>query len=222
LEQRISSLEQQKWVTKMLGYDYEIIYKKGKENLVADALSRKYEEEGSLISLPFIAVDWLNDLCKEWLADPKLTILFQQLQMAPNSYQGYTWKNEELCYKGHLYLKQQLAFKSRVLSELHSFPIVGHLGFHKTYERIKRLFFWEGVKDTRTYKGKVVESPSELQPLPILPTIWTYISMDFIVGLRKSCHNSVIMAVVDHLSKYAHFYAIQQPFKVSMVTQVFR
>jgi hypothetical protein len=28
LEQHISSLEQQKWVTKLFGYDYEIIYKK--------------------------------------------------------------------------------------------------------------------------------------------------------------------------------------------------
>ena len=27
LEQRLSSEEQQKWVTKMLGYDFEIIYK---------------------------------------------------------------------------------------------------------------------------------------------------------------------------------------------------
>jgi hypothetical protein len=30
LEKRISSLEQQKWVTKLFEYDYEIIYKKGK------------------------------------------------------------------------------------------------------------------------------------------------------------------------------------------------
>jgi hypothetical protein len=30
LEQRISSLGQQKWVTKLFGYDYEIISKKGK------------------------------------------------------------------------------------------------------------------------------------------------------------------------------------------------
>jgi hypothetical protein len=44
LEQRLSSEEQQKWVTKMLGYDFEIIYKKGKHNIVADALSRKEEE----------------------------------------------------------------------------------------------------------------------------------------------------------------------------------
>ena len=44
LEQRLSSEEQQKWVTKMLGYDFEIIYKKGKLNFFADALSRKNEE----------------------------------------------------------------------------------------------------------------------------------------------------------------------------------
>jgi hypothetical protein len=43
LEQRLSLEEQKKWVTKMLGYDFEIIYKKGKKNVVADALSRKNE-----------------------------------------------------------------------------------------------------------------------------------------------------------------------------------
>jgi hypothetical protein len=52
LKQRISSQEQQKWVTKLFGYDYEIVYKKGKDNVVVDALSRKYEDEGSLFVFP--------------------------------------------------------------------------------------------------------------------------------------------------------------------------
>jgi hypothetical protein len=39
LEQCISSQEQQKWVTKLFGYDYEIIYKKGKDNVVENTLS---------------------------------------------------------------------------------------------------------------------------------------------------------------------------------------
>jgi hypothetical protein len=59
LEQRISSQEQKKWVTKLFGYDYEMIYKKGKDNVVEDALSLKYEGEGSLFSLSFIVTDWL-------------------------------------------------------------------------------------------------------------------------------------------------------------------
>jgi hypothetical protein len=41
LAQLSSSEDQIKWVTKMLGYDFEIIYKKGKHNIVANALSRK-------------------------------------------------------------------------------------------------------------------------------------------------------------------------------------
>ena len=41
LEQRLSSKQQQKWVTNMLGYDFEIIYKKRKIEWVAIALSRK-------------------------------------------------------------------------------------------------------------------------------------------------------------------------------------
>jgi hypothetical protein len=60
LEQRISSQEQQKWVTNLFGYDYEIIYNKGKDNVVADALSQKYEDEGSLFYLSFIVPDCLQ------------------------------------------------------------------------------------------------------------------------------------------------------------------
>lgn len=43
LEQRISSLEQQRWITKLFGFDHEITCKRGSENLVADAFSRLLE-----------------------------------------------------------------------------------------------------------------------------------------------------------------------------------
>lgn len=65
LEQRLSSLEQHKWVTKMMGYDYEIIYKKGKENVVVDALSRQFEEDGSLLDLSLPSPRWFEEACKE-------------------------------------------------------------------------------------------------------------------------------------------------------------
>jgi len=41
VEQRIATPEQQKWVVKLLGYDYKIVYRSGRENSTADALSRK-------------------------------------------------------------------------------------------------------------------------------------------------------------------------------------
>jgi hypothetical protein len=80
MEQCISSPEQQKWVAKLFGYDYEIIYKKGKDNVAVDALSQKYEDEGSLFSLSFIVPYWLQVIRQEWLHDPKSSHLIQQFQ----------------------------------------------------------------------------------------------------------------------------------------------
>lgn len=40
LEQCIPTPMQHKWLTKLIGYDFEISYRSGKENNVADALSR--------------------------------------------------------------------------------------------------------------------------------------------------------------------------------------
>jgi hypothetical protein len=58
LEQRLSSEEQQKWVIEILGYDFEIVYKKGKKNVVADALSRKDEYfEAFLCAISIIQPD---------------------------------------------------------------------------------------------------------------------------------------------------------------------
>lgn len=40
MNQTIQTTEQQIWLTKLLGYSYEIHYKTGKQNMVVDALSR--------------------------------------------------------------------------------------------------------------------------------------------------------------------------------------
>jgi hypothetical protein len=45
--------------------------------------------------------------------------------------------------------------------------------------------------------------------------------MDFITCLPKSGNKSIIMVVVDCLSKYAHFCALQHPFTTSTVAQIF-
>ena len=81
LEKRLSSEEQQKWVTKMLGYDFEIIYKKRNLNFVADALSRKNEEvEALLCAISIIQPDWITEERYECKKDKDVWTLIQKLQ----------------------------------------------------------------------------------------------------------------------------------------------
>ena len=78
LEQRISSEEQQKWVTKMLSYDFEIIYKKGKLNVVVYALSRKNEDvEAFLCAISIIQPDWITEARDEWKKDEEVWTLIK-------------------------------------------------------------------------------------------------------------------------------------------------
>ena len=97
---------------------------------------------------------------------------------------------------------------------------------------MKKEFFWDGLKsDIQNFvvkclvcqKNKVetIKTPGLLQPLSIPSQRWEDISMDFITCLPKSEGKSVIMVVVDRLTKYAHFCALSHPFKASTIPNTF-
>jgi hypothetical protein len=60
-----------------------------------------------------------------------------------------------------------------------------------------------------------------LQPLPIPEGVWRDLSMDFIEGLPKSEGYSVIMVIVDRLTKYAHFIQVKHPCTTTCIAQLF-
>jgi hypothetical protein len=233
LEQRLSSEEQQKRVTKILGYDFEIVYKKGKQNVVADALSRKDEDvESFLCAISIIQPDWIIEARDEWKNDEKVWTLIERLQQDSGASDTFTWKNDSLWYKDRLYLCKNSQLKQKVLLELHTSLVGGHSGFLKTYHRVKKDFFWDGLKTNvqrfvaeflvcQQNKVETIKTPGLLQPLSIPSQRWEEVSMDFITGLPKSEGKSVIMVIVDRLTKYAHFCALSHPFKASTVATAF-
>ena len=105
LEQRLYSKEKQKWETKMLGYDFEIIYKKGNQNVVVDALSMKDEDvEALLYVILIIQRDWIVEALDEWKKDEKIWTFIQKLQQDPSSSNTFRWKYDLLWYKDCVYL----------------------------------------------------------------------------------------------------------------------
>ncbi|KAA3472231.1 Retrovirus-related Pol polyprotein from transposon 297 family [Gossypium australe] len=79
-EQHAITPYQQKWVAKMLGYDYSISYRKGTQNTVADALSRRpYKDMPQLLQCESSIDTSLSDMWARIVAsyvdDPKLSQL---------------------------------------------------------------------------------------------------------------------------------------------------
>jgi hypothetical protein len=143
-------------------------------------------------------------------------MLIQELQKDTSVSDTFAWKNDSLWYKDCLYICKESQLKQKVLLELHTSPIGGNSGFLKTYHRVKKAFFWVGLKfDVRRSvaeclgcqqnKIEIVKIPGLLQPLDIPFQRWEEVSMDFITDLPKSEGKNVIMVVVDRITKYAHF-----------------
>lgn len=55
-EQRVTSMLQHKWLTKLMGFDYSILYKRGVDNKVAKAFSRKDSDDTSLAEFNAISL----------------------------------------------------------------------------------------------------------------------------------------------------------------------
>lgn len=68
LEQHISISMQQKWLTKLMGYDFEIVLRSGRENKAANALSRLHESIENVMAIPFALgrtrqnQNWINPI----------------------------------------------------------------------------------------------------------------------------------------------------------------
>jgi putative effector of murein hydrolase len=68
---------------------------------------------------------------------------------------------------------------------------------------------------------ETIKTSGLYQPLAIASQRWEEVSKDFITGLPNSEGKSVIMVIVDRLTKYAHFCALSHPFKASTVAIAF-
>ena len=111
----------------MLGYYYELIYKKGHDNVVVDALSRQFEDESTLLWIPLAITNWNEEARKEWFSHPSLSQLINNLREDPNSSTDYSWKDDMLRYKDQAVISPTL--KTCILKELRSSPTAGNLGF---------------------------------------------------------------------------------------------
>lgn len=210
---------QQKWITKLLGLNYEIQYRKGTENRAADALSRVRNDGGNCLAITTMSPAWVQDAITSYIGDDYCTKLLAELAVNQLSHPNYTLDSGLLRYKGRVVIGSNTALKSQILATMHSSPYGGHSGVTGTYMRLKVVFYWPKMKEDIIglikgcdicRKNKPESGPTSglLQPLPIPDQAWTHINMDFVEDLPKSWGKDVILVVVDRFTKYGHFLAL--------------
>ncbi|KAL4386530.1 hypothetical protein GQ457_09G017590 [Hibiscus cannabinus] len=214
-----------KWVEFLESFPYVIHYKKGKENVVADALSRRYALL-SYLDLHLIGFAYIREL---YSADSDFRDKFYACEKGADGkfyrHDGYLFKENRICIP-------QGSMRDILIREAHEGGLMGHFGVTKTLHSLKEHMFWPKMRrDVERFcercvtckKAKSKVSPHGLYlPLPIPDTPWTDISMDFVLGLpRTRTGRDSIFVVVDRFSKMAHFIACHKTDDIVNVANLF-
>ena len=118
--------------------------------------------------------------------------------------------------------------RDKIFQELHCSPIGGHKGVNKTFNRIKRHYYWENLKDDIQKRiqqcldcqlGKLTRVKTR-QPLVITDTpgiALDKIAMDIVGPLPKTkAQNEYILTMQDQLSKLC----VAVPFKDATASSI--
>jgi len=177
LLQKIQTPEQQKWASKLQGFNFEIYYKLGKTNQAADALSRKFAyEEALLMVVTSPAPQIIYELKQYYATHGKATL--QNLLTSDNEAQLFKYSNGLLYYKERLYVPDFQEWCIKLLNEYHTTPLAGHSGVQPTVAPLTASFHWlslytdvkDFIKHCITCQNNKCQTQKKMGPLQTLPT----------------------------------------------------
>ena len=139
MTQAVQTPEQHRYLVRLLGFEYSIQYRPGRENGVADALSRVTTEDTDasiyMLSIPQFA--FLADLRKELNTLPEAVALREKLQEDLTGASEYKLENGLIIHKQRLWLPSGSTIIPLLMEEFHSTPTAGHYGIQKTLQRLQ-------------------------------------------------------------------------------------
>jgi hypothetical protein len=144
-EQNLHSVMQKKTMARLMGLQFKVIYKKGKDNVVADALSRMHHLF-AIQAVSSVQPEWIQELLNSYGTDSTAQQLFTELAVHSPNAQGFSLHKGLIRYKGKVWVAQNAALQTKLIHALHSSAIGGHSGINATYFRLKKLFHWKGLK----------------------------------------------------------------------------
>jgi len=171
---------QSRWKDVIADFDFDIEYIVGKDNVVADGLSRRHDHMHVMHSSKLLAVkdeaappipEQISAVTRQQqqaASSSTPSLLLDQLKGAAESdaqYQRLMKLDDEEQRKHHLSVKDGVLLKhdrmyvpscskvkASILAECHDAKLSGHLGSQKTLEQVQRRFYWPKMdEEVRAY-----------------------------------------------------------------------
>ena len=231
----------QRMLLRLQRYDYRIIYKPGKEMLLADSLSRlPKSKEGDTeiplnihISFVQFSTERLMELREHTSKDSELLLLTDLIKSGfpekqkdiHTSIRKYWSCRDELSLENGLVIKGEQVVIPQTLHELYlGYIHEGHLGITRCQQRARMSIYWPGInKDiedliTKCHLCQTHQASQKKEPLdpvvyPCIP--WNTISMDLLMH-----ESDTYLIVGDYYSKYVLLEKLSKDTSSSAITKI--
>ncbi|GJU44726.1 hypothetical protein Tco_1201992 [Tanacetum coccineum] len=199
-------MRQRRWIKLLSDYDCKLKYHPGKENVVADALSRKERLRPSHVRALGMLVQ--TSLKSRILVAQQKAIKEENLEDEAHSGADHkleTWSDGVRYLNGRAWILKFNNLRKVVMDEAHRSRYSIHLGADKMYMDVEHQKLFGLLQQPKIPMWK-----------------WERITMDFVTKLPRTTrgHDS-IWVVGDRLTKPAHFLPMQEDYKIDKLSQLY-
>ena len=220
-----------KYKLALQAYDIQISHRSGKSNYLCDYISRYLEQPKSTISAnEIVKIDTiqigtiLDEIRVEQQKVKEIKSIWKKMKKSKTpiiqiNNKCFILKDDIVCLKTKTEPKIIIPYSMRrkIFQHIHEDPkINAHLAFEKTYTKMTKNFFWEGMHNDiknlcssceKCQKRKILPNQRRPEPMALRPpprSPFERVHIDVIGPLKKTKkeNNKFILMMVDSLTKW--------------------